>query len=1497
MNKLWKARLSVLLCLSLIAGLLSSLAMEKAAAAEPVTETIAPSDDAAIDITAKDTNFSDNTGGSIGIFNLKRNRAQSEVPTQARLGFYKFPVTDAAQVESAQFKLTGKIGSNPPAEGVTFTVYGIVNDAWSESNLTWNTASNIDPSTGDISGAGVSAFELGTFNIAANQTAEIHYVIDATDFVNNYGVDGYVTFIVADVGGANGNVSLYTKENTSASRHPELRLTRQGNTEPEPPGSTATKLEVLEVTASGHDGNFPENTLDDDLNTRWSAQSALIDGERTGQWIQYDLGSVKTVGYLGIAFASGDRRSTFFDIKLSLDGVNFTKVFEGQSGGTTLGLEPFDVADQDARYVRITGYGNTANLWNSLTDVHIYPPHPDGLVLADLNPPPPEVPGDTTPYTIAGMFDNKGNPYPLHTPNAVTGSTINVTDPSYGAIPDDGLDDTAAINAAIAAALPGDEIYFPNGTYDLISTLSNDATSHIALKNGVNMRGESQSGAILRSHFDRNTANSKVMNAFGLHDIVISYLTLTSTFDGPYSTNHQANNPDRGGPENMIYIEDRLNQPSYNITIDSVTIEKFQRMGVRISKSRDVVVKNSLFQNATDVGGGGAGYGVSIQGIAKVDRLGYANDSRHNVVENSQFVGPYMRHGVLIQFYSHNNEVRHNDFDGMRLDAIDLHGEDEYLNRIDSNQITGVLTGAGIALGNTGGAAPSNHDASGPFNHIVNNTITNSREGIKVHLGSPDTLIEGNTISGTTEPSSSKGIYIQNAPRTIIRNNTITNNTASGFWGIVLEHDNGDANAGNVGKGDPEDIVIEGNTITGNSNGVRIDAGTYTLAASNTISGNLGVDFVDNVSENIPEEPEPFPVPDPVIEGNKVTITAMADSMIRDGAAYTNMNFGTETMMKIKERVAPNSGYERRVFLKFDLDSLNGEIESATLMLYNNKLESGNPDGYHVTAQGIEDDSWTEMKITEANQPQSATDLDNVHVTQNEAYVEFDVTDFVSAQTDGIASFRLVGVEDNLGADYASRENTSLNMPPLLVVTLKQPAEELTSIRIADVPPLVAGGDGYQAQVIGVFSDGTERPIVPGVEFSMSHPQAAAVSSDGLITPLAAGTTKIIATYGEYTAEQLVHVYAYYYEATAKDDTYVRTGLAAQGKQPTMNIKSNSSGSDVRRAYLKFELPEEYDFMVDRAVVKVFVTELESSTPSDGYQITIFGLNDDTWNEAELVHDNQPAAAAAAVALSTVQVNSVVAGTYIEFDVTEFVREQKDEAASFFIQSAGPASRGAHYAAKEHELGKPPLLVITQEAAAPPAQVAVKSGNGVAELTWSKVSSAVTYKVMRSVQADGPYEVVGETSTLQYKDRGLINGVDYYYVVTSVNKNGESEPSAPVRALPAYPITMGTPRFTNGEGDPVSALHGGGFLRTVADLTNITEEAQSVTFIVALYNGTTMDSLAYVEKSIGAGKTATFETGFHLPDNPSGYYVKLFVWDSFSGMVPVSDPIIFPAEG
>lgn len=121
------------------------------------------------------------------------------------------------------------------------------------------------------------------------------------------------------------------------------------------------------VTASAHDGNEPKNTLDKNLDTRWSAQGL-------GQWIQYKLDSVREINHVDIAFYSGDKRSTLFDILVSSDGEAWTKVYSGQSSGTTKNLESFSFQEVSAQYVRIVGYGNTLNLWNSLAEVEI-----DGL--------------------------------------------------------------------------------------------------------------------------------------------------------------------------------------------------------------------------------------------------------------------------------------------------------------------------------------------------------------------------------------------------------------------------------------------------------------------------------------------------------------------------------------------------------------------------------------------------------------------------------------------------------------------------------------------------------------------------------------------------------------------------------------------------------------------------------------------------------------------------------------------------------------------------------------------------------------------------------------------------------------------------------------------------------------------------------------------------------------------------------------------------------------
>jgi hypothetical protein len=119
------------------------------------------------------------------------------------------------------------------------------------------------------------------------------------------------------------------------------------------------------ITASGDDGNVPANVADGDLNTRWSA-------EGDGQWIQYDFGSAKTFKSASIAWFKGNERSAVFDIAVSNDGQAWTTVYSGTSSGKSLQSENYNIGNQTARYLRIIGYGNSQNKFNSITELKIY---------------------------------------------------------------------------------------------------------------------------------------------------------------------------------------------------------------------------------------------------------------------------------------------------------------------------------------------------------------------------------------------------------------------------------------------------------------------------------------------------------------------------------------------------------------------------------------------------------------------------------------------------------------------------------------------------------------------------------------------------------------------------------------------------------------------------------------------------------------------------------------------------------------------------------------------------------------------------------------------------------------------------------------------------------------------------------------------------------------------------------------------------------------------
>lgn len=133
------------------------------------------------------------------------------------------------------------------------------------------------------------------------------------------------------------------------------------------------------VSASTHDGNIPANTVDNNLATRWSA-------EGDGQWIAYDLGSVRTVGYVTLAVYQGNQRRNVFDIQTSSNGTSWTTIWSAESSGTTTAEQTYDFPDVQARHIRYLGHGNNRSAWNSLTEVSIF-------ATPSTTPPPPPPPG------------------------------------------------------------------------------------------------------------------------------------------------------------------------------------------------------------------------------------------------------------------------------------------------------------------------------------------------------------------------------------------------------------------------------------------------------------------------------------------------------------------------------------------------------------------------------------------------------------------------------------------------------------------------------------------------------------------------------------------------------------------------------------------------------------------------------------------------------------------------------------------------------------------------------------------------------------------------------------------------------------------------------------------------------------------------------------------------------------------------------------------------
>ena len=105
----------------------------------------------------------------------------------------------------------------------------------------------------------------------------------------------------------------------------------------------------------------------------------LIDNNKTSVWasqgqhnVVIDLGAKKTLASVGVAMKLyDDDRTIPYDIEISADGSSYTKVWSGNSDQFSDAVKYVSFS-ADARYVRVTAYGNTVSGWNSVAEIEVY---------------------------------------------------------------------------------------------------------------------------------------------------------------------------------------------------------------------------------------------------------------------------------------------------------------------------------------------------------------------------------------------------------------------------------------------------------------------------------------------------------------------------------------------------------------------------------------------------------------------------------------------------------------------------------------------------------------------------------------------------------------------------------------------------------------------------------------------------------------------------------------------------------------------------------------------------------------------------------------------------------------------------------------------------------------------------------------------------------------------------------------------------------------------
>ncbi len=132
--------------------------------------------------------------------------------------------------------------------------------------------------------------------------------------------------------------------------------------------ATGTKVtltsSMLTASQTPEAENHAGNLIDGNKMTVWASQNEAS--------VVIDLGSSKSISCVGVAMKMyEDTRTIPYKIEVSADGVSYTEIWSGDSEQMT-DTTKYVSTSTNARYIKVTAYGNTVSGWNSIAEIEVY---------------------------------------------------------------------------------------------------------------------------------------------------------------------------------------------------------------------------------------------------------------------------------------------------------------------------------------------------------------------------------------------------------------------------------------------------------------------------------------------------------------------------------------------------------------------------------------------------------------------------------------------------------------------------------------------------------------------------------------------------------------------------------------------------------------------------------------------------------------------------------------------------------------------------------------------------------------------------------------------------------------------------------------------------------------------------------------------------------------------------------------------------------------------